>query len=71
LLSNGYNFDRKPGNGLMNDAWLGQTVEPPQTGQTSPAISEIGAENSISLWEESRADVFSWQALCPWETAAY
>jgi hypothetical protein len=27
------------GNGLMNDAWLGQTVDPAKTGQTSPNIS--------------------------------
>jgi hypothetical protein len=27
------------GNGLMNDAWLGQTVDPAKTGQTSLDIS--------------------------------
>jgi hypothetical protein len=27
------------GNGLMNDAWLGQTVDPAKTGQTSRYIS--------------------------------
>jgi hypothetical protein len=27
------------GNGLMNDAWLGQTVDPAKTGQTSLNIS--------------------------------
>jgi hypothetical protein len=30
-----------PGNGLMNDAWLGQTVDPPQTGQTGPAVQAV------------------------------
>jgi hypothetical protein len=25
-----------PGNGSMNDAWLGQTVKPPKTEQISP-----------------------------------
>jgi len=27
------------GNGLMNDAWLDQTVDPAKTGQTSLSIS--------------------------------
>jgi hypothetical protein len=35
------------GNGLMNDAWLGQTVEPPKTGQTRPAASGVGAKTFL------------------------
>jgi hypothetical protein len=27
------------GNGLMNDAWLGQTVDPVKTGQNSLTVS--------------------------------
>jgi hypothetical protein len=32
LLNNSEIFQAMPGNGLMNDAWLGQTVKPPGTG---------------------------------------
>jgi hypothetical protein len=45
------------GNGLMNDAWLGQTVEPPQTGQTSPAVSEIGAK-TVLPWKRVQDAIF-------------
>jgi len=31
--------DKMLGNGLMNDAWLGQTGDPAKTGQTSLNIS--------------------------------
>jgi hypothetical protein len=29
-------------NGLMNDAWLGQTVKPSETEQTSHDVSGVG-----------------------------
>jgi hypothetical protein len=32
-------YGKMLGNGLMNDAWLGQTVDPAKTGQTSLNIS--------------------------------
>jgi hypothetical protein len=37
-LNNGRIFRTTSGNGLMNDAWFGQTVKPPRTGQASHNI---------------------------------
>jgi hypothetical protein len=34
------------GNGLMNDAWLGQTVKPSETEQTGHDIQPVGCEHA-------------------------
>jgi hypothetical protein len=53
------------GNGLMNDAWLGQTVEPPKTGQTRPAASGVGAKTFLP-WKRVQEAFFSWLAILFW-----
>jgi hypothetical protein len=42
LLKNGKVFRKTPGNGSMNDAWLGQTVKASETAQTSRDILRLG-----------------------------
>jgi hypothetical protein len=49
LLKNGKVFRKTPGNGSMNDAWLGQTVKAPKTGQTSHDIPSPWMRTLLSL----------------------
>ncbi len=44
----------------MNDAWLGQVVDPAKTGQTHPYLSGVGREQ-ICLGAIYRTDLFSGQ----------
>jgi hypothetical protein len=37
------------GNALMNDSWFSQTIDPPQTGSTSPIFFKWLRENKIVL----------------------
>jgi hypothetical protein len=41
------NSGKMPKSGLMNDPWLGQTVKPPKTGQTSHDISGTWTRTNV------------------------
>jgi hypothetical protein len=49
LLDENKKFKIMSGNGLMNDAWLGQTVNPPVTGQTGRENKSVQALHPPAL----------------------
>jgi hypothetical protein len=49
LLDENRKFKIMSGNGLMNDAWLGQTVNPPVTGQTGRENKSVQALHPPAL----------------------
>jgi hypothetical protein len=57
LLNENKKFKTLSGNGLMNGAWLGQTVNPPATGQTGRENKSAPALHPLALTPRSLGNI--------------